>query len=423
MSKFIIDGPAKLNGTVRANGSKNAAPKLLAATLLATEPVTLTNVPNISDVASLIEILETFGMRVKRSGKTVRLDPGRLRSTKVPDRLARQLRSAAVVLGPALGRFGAVSMRHPGGDIIGKRSIDVHLKGFARLGADVTADDVRYRLRAPHRGGISRLRGAEIFLEEASVTATENLLMAAAVADGTTVIHNAASELHVEDLADFLNEMGARITGAGTNLVTIEGVERLGGGKHAVRPDEVEAGTLAIAAAITGGVVRIEGVDPQHFGMVLIKLREAGVRLKTERDAIVVTGPHRLRATDLKTETWPGFPTDLTSPFTVLMTQAKGMSLIHDHMYEGRFFYTDKMVAMGAEITMADPHRIIVFGPTPLMGRELESPDIRAGITLVIAGLAARGRTVIDHVEHIDRAYERIDQRLRALGARIRRVR
>lgn len=423
MTKFIIDGPAKLNGTVRVNGSKNAAPKLLAATLLATEPVTLTNVPNISDVTSLIEILEAFGMRVRRTGKTVRLDPGRLRSVKVPDQLARRLRSAAVVFGPALARFGTVSMRHPGGDIIGKRPIDVHLKGFARLGAKVTKDDLRYRLAAPRRGGKSRLRGSEIFLEEASVTATENLIMAASCAQGTTVIHNAASELHVKDLADFLNGMGARIGDAGTNLVTIEGVERLGGGSHRIRPDEIEAGTLIIAAAITDGKVRIEGVDPQHFGMILIKLCEAGVRIKTEPDAIVVTGPHRLRATDIKTETWPGFPTDLTSPFTVLMTKADGMSLIHDHMYEGRFFYTDKLATMGADITMADPHRIIVFGPTPLMGRELESPDIRAGITLVIAGLAARGRTVIDHVEHIGRAYERIDQRLRSLGARIRRVR
>jgi UDP-N-acetylglucosamine 1-carboxyvinyltransferase len=416
VSRFIIDGPAKLNGTVRANGSKNAAPKLLAATLLATEPVTLTNVPNIADVESLLEILESFGMRIKRTGKTVRLDPSGLRSAAVPDRLARRLRSAAVVLGPALARFRKVRMRHPGGDIIGKRSIDVHLKGFARLGAKVEKNDLHYVLSA------RRLRGAEIFLEEASVTATENLLMAAALAEGTTVIHNAASELHVKDLADFLNELGARISGAGTNLVTIEGVDRLSGGRHQVRPDEIEAGTLAIAAAITGGKVRIEGVDPKHFGMILIKLKEAGVRFTTESDAIIVKGPHRLRATDIKTETWPGFPTDLTSPFTVLMTQAKGMSLIHDHMYEGRFFYTDKMVTMGAEITMADPHRIIVFGPTPLMGRELESPDIRAGITLVIAGLAAQGRTIIDHVEHIDRAYERIDQRLRALGARIRRV-
>ncbi|HEY8108715.1 MAG TPA: UDP-N-acetylglucosamine 1-carboxyvinyltransferase [Patescibacteria group bacterium] len=417
MSKFVIDGPTKLNGTVRVNGSKNAAPKLLAATLLAREPVTLTNVPDIADVTSLIEILEAFGMRVKRNGKTVRLDPTKLRSAAVPDRLARRLRSAAVVLGPALARFGKVSMRHPGGDIIGKRPLDVHLKGFVRLGAKVTKDDLQYRLAA------RRLRGAEIFLEEASVTATENLIMAASLAKGTTVIHNAASELHVKDLADFLNEMGARISGAGTNLVTIEGVEALSGGSHRVRPDEIEAGTLAIAAAITGGKVRIEGADPRNFGMILIKLKEAGVRFTAEEDAITVTGPHRLKATDIKTETWPGFPTDLTSPFTVLMTQAKGMSLIHDHMYEGRFFYTDKMATMGAEITMADPHRIIVFGPTPLMGRELESPDIRAGITMVIAGLAAQGRTVIDHVEHIDRAYERIDQRLRALGARIRRVR
>ena len=416
MSRLIVDGPTKLRGTVTVSGSKNAAPKLLAATLLATEPVTLTNVPKISDVDSLLEILEGFGMKVSRSGHTVRLDPRRLRSAAVPDTLSRRLRSAAVILGPALARFGKVTMRHPGGDVIGKRSIDVHLKGFARLGATVEKDDLRYRLTA------RQLKGCEIFLEEASVTATENLIMAATLAKGTTVIHNAASELHVADLAAFLNTMGARINGAGTNLVTIEGVARLGGGTHRVRPDEIEAGTLAIAAAITGGKVRIEAIDPENLGMILIKLREAGVNFTTERNAIIVKGPHRLKATDIKTETWPGFPTDLTSPFTVLMTQANGMSLIHDHMYEGRFFYTDKLTGMGANITMADPHRIIVFGPTPLYGRELESPDIRAGITLLIAGLAATGRTVIDHVEHIDRAYEKIDVRLRKLGATVRRV-
>lgn len=416
MSRLIIDGPVKLNGTVKVSGSKNAAPKLLAASLLATEPVTLTNVPDITDVDSLLEILKGFGMRIRRQGHTVKLDPARLRSAAVPDKLSRRLRSAAVIMGPALARFGKVTMRHPGGDVIGKRSIDVHLKGFARLGAKITRDDLRYRLAAPE------LKGQELFLEEASVTATENLIMAASLAKGTTVIHNAASELHVADLAAFLNGLGARIQGAGTNLVTIEGVDRLGGGTHRVRPDEIEAGTLAIAAAITGGNVRIERVDPERFGMILIKLREAGVNFRQEQDAIIVKGPHRLGATNIKTETWPGFPTDLTSPFTVLMTQANGMSLIHDHMYEGRFFYTDKLTSMGANITMADPHRIIVFGPTPLYGRELESPDIRAGITLLIAGLAAQGRTVIDHAEHIDRAYERIDARLRKLGAKIRRV-
>lgn len=416
MSSLRIKGPATLKGELQVGGSKNAAPKELAACLLATESVTLHNVPDIKDVQSMLEILRVFGMKIDGLAGTVRLDPTHLRQAAVPDELASRLRSAAVVMGPAVARFGKVSLLHPGGDVIGKRPLDIHFKGLSALGVRIKRDDLRYHLSA------KKLRGTEIFLEESSVTATENVIMAATLAEGTTVIHNAASELHVADLAAMLNSMGARIIGAGTNLVTVEGVSKLGGTEHRVRADEIEAGTFMIAAALTGGQVRLTGIDPKNFGMILVKLREAGVNMVVEDNAITVSGPHRLRCTNLKTETWPGFPTDLQPPFTVLMTQAKGMSLIHDHMYEGRFFYTDKMTAMGANIIMADPHRIIVFGPTALVGRHLESPDIRAGITLVIAGLVAQGTTVIDHVEHIDRGYEKIDERLRKLGADVVRL-
>ncbi|MEX1113110.1 MAG: UDP-N-acetylglucosamine 1-carboxyvinyltransferase [Patescibacteria group bacterium] len=416
MTKFIIDGPCTLRGTTKVEGSKNAALKILAGTLLAHEPVTLTNVPKIRDVSVMLDILRCFGMKITGAPPRLKLDPSKLRPAPIPDHLSRSLRASIVVLGPALARFGRVRVAHPGGDVIGRRPLDTHFRAIKALGGSVEQTNSHYRITA------KRLRGKEIFLEEASVTATENLIMAAATARGTTRIHNAASELHTADLAKFLTTLGADIEGAGTNLVTVRGVERLGGGVHEVRPDEIEAATLMIAAALTDGDVTLTGVDPERFGMILIKLREAGIRFTTHGDRIRVHGRQRIRPTNVKTNIWPGFPTDLQPPFTVLMTQAKGMSVIHDWMYEGRLFYTDKLVSMGANITMADPHRIIVLGPTPLAAKELESPDIRAGISLLVAALIANGKTTIDHAEWIERGYERIPERLRRLGAKIRRV-
>ncbi len=416
MTKFIIDGPCKLQGTTKVEGSKNAALKILAGTLLAHEPVTLTNVPRIRDVSIMLDILRCFGMKITGVPPRLKLDPTKLRPASIPDHLSRSLRASIVVLGPALARFGRVRVAHPGGDVIGRRPLDTHFRALKALGGTVERTNSDYRVTA------KRLRGKEIFLEEASVTATENLIMAAATAKGTTRIHNAASELHTADLAKFLTTLGADIEGAGTNLVTVRGVERLGGGVHEVRPDEIEAATLMIATALTDGDVTLTGVDPERFGMILIKLREAGIRFTTHGDRIRVHGRQRIRPTNVKTNIWPGFPTDLQPPFTVLMTQAKGMSVIHDWMYEGRLFYTDKLVSMGANITMADPHRIIVLGPTPLAAKELESPDIRAGISLLVAALIANGKTTIDHAEWIERGYERIPERLRRLGAKIRRV-
>ncbi len=415
-NKLVINGPVRLHGTVAVGGSKNAALPILAASLLARQPVQLQRVPQIRDVAVMLEILEHFGMQVKRQGSDVVLDPANLALATVPPELARSLRASILLLGPALARFGRFKSVHPGGDVIGKRPLDTHFKGLEQLGATVSHDDSSYQVAA------QQLTAATVFLEEASVTATENVLMAAAAAAGTTVIKNAASELHVRDLAAFLNTLGAKVSGAGTNQITVTGVSEFSGGRHQIRADELEAATFAIAAAVTGGDVTITGVDPEHFGLILIKLREAGVRFDVTDDALHVHGRQQLRGSKLKVEYWPGFPTDLQPPFTVLMTQAEGMSLIHDHMYEGRFFYTDKLVSMGANITMADPHRIIVWGPTKLRGKELESPDIRAGISLLVAALVAEGKTVIDHAELIDRGYERIDERLRALGADITRL-
>lgn len=415
-AKFVIKGPSSLEGTVKIGGSKNAVLGILPATLLATEPVTLHNVPAIRDVKFMLEILEEFGMIIEGTSGTVRLDPRKLRSVKIRYELARRLRASITILGPALARFGEVDMPHPGGDMIGKRPVDTHLNGLQNLGAKFTRHDDRYELRA------KRLQGAKIFLEQASVTGTETIMAAAALARGTTSIRNAASELHVSDLASFLNTLGAQISGIGTNVLQIEGVPELKGGEHTIRADETEAGTFMIAAALTGGKMVLTDVDPENFGMILVKLREAGVNFTTTEDTITIEGPHHLQATDVHTNIWPAFPSDLQPPFTVLMSQAPGMSLIHDWMYEGRFFYTDKLLGMGANITMADPHRIIVFGPTPLHGKVLESPDTRAGITMLVAALIAEGETTIDHVEWIDRGYENIEHRLRQVGADIIRL-
>jgi UDP-N-acetylglucosamine 1-carboxyvinyltransferase len=416
MARYQITGPSVLSGEVVVGGSKNAVLPCLAATLLTDEDVHLENVPAIRDVESMCEILRTFGCETARTGNAVTVTGAR-HVHPVDDALTSRLRASILILGPLLGRFGRVEIAHPGGDIIGKRPIDMHFEGLRGLGATIEQTNSHYVVSA-EKG----LTGGEIFLEEASVTATENVMMAAVLASGRTVIRNAASELHVVDLAHFLSAMGAKIEGAGTNRITIDGVTSLHGATHRIRPDEIEAATLMIAAAVTGGSIVLKNTDPENMGIILTKLRHAGVSFSTEQDHISVQAPHRLMSTNIHTNVWPAFPTDLVSPFTILMTQATGMSLIHDWMYEGRFFYTDKLVLMGANIVMADPHRILVHGPSKLTAKNLESPDLRAGMTMVIAALIAEGTTTIEHVEHIERGYERIDERLKSLGARIERV-
>lgn len=415
MTRLTINGPATLGGSVTVGGSKNAVLAILPGTLLATKTVTLTRVPAIGDVRTMLDILKHFGMKVTGESGTVMLDPSNLAYSPVPDNLARRLRASLTLLGPAVARFGEFESVHPGGDVIGKRPLDTHFMALEQLGAMVEHDHERYQVHGRD------LKGATVLLEEPSVTATENVLMAASISPGTTIIKNAASELHVRDLAHFLNTLGAKIIGAGTNKIVVEGVRALGGGEHRIRADELEAATFVIAAAVTGGSVSIEDIDPEHFGVLPYKLREAGINLEATTNSFLVKGPHKLRAKSLKTGLWPNFPSDIASPYTVLMTQADGVSIVHEWLYEGRLFFTDKLVSMGANITMADPHRVIVFGPTKLRGRALSSPDIRAGISMVVAALVAEGETTIDHAEHIDRGYEKIDERLRALGANITR--
>lgn len=414
MSEFIIDGPVTLNGTVRVGGSKNAILAILPACLLATKPVTLHNVPDISDVRVMLEILQVFGMKIEGASGTVRLDPSELKPAEVPDELATRLRASITMLGPILARFGEVKMVHPGGDIIGKRPIDVHLNGLKAMGAAVERSNSHYDLTG-------ELHGATIFQEEASVTGTESTVMAAALADGRTEIRNAASELHVADLVTFLDALGAKIEGGGTNRLTVEGVSELGGGEHTIRCDEIEAGTLMIAAGVTGGEVTLTGVDPQNFAMIPIKLREAGLNFETAEDTITVKPPHRLKPVELKTNLWPAFPSDLQAPFTLLCTLAEGTSLIHDWMYEERFGYVAELRKMGAQIETPDPHRALVTGPARLTGQKIKSPDLRAGITMVVAALIADGQTIIEHADWIDRGYADIEGRLQELGARIQR--
>lgn len=416
MTKFIIDGPATLEGTVKVGGSKNAAMAILPACLLATKPVALHNVPDISDVRVMLEILRAFGMRIERESGTVQLDPSNLQSADVPDDLAIRLRASITLLGPVTARFGKAKMVHPGGDIIGKRPIDVHLRGLESLGASVTKTNSHYVVEA------SGLAGGRIFQEEASVTGTESTVMAAVLADGTTEILNAASELHVTDLLRFLTTLGANIEGIGSNCLTISGVSELGGGEYTIRDDEIEAGTLMIAAGVTGGEVTLTGVDPGHFAMIPIKLREAGLHFETTEDTITVKPPHDFKAVEVKTNLWPAFPSDLQAPFALLCTQAEGTSLVHDWMYEERFRYVHALRKMGASIEQPDPHRIKVNGPTALRGATIASPDLRAGITMVVAGLVAEGQTIIEHADWIDRGYEDIEGRLASLGARIKRV-
>lgn len=417
MAKFIIEGGRTLKGSIRVAGNKNAIVSVLPATLLTDQDCYFENVPRIGDVLTMGKILKKMGARVEglgtdklkvntRSVKRPNLDPG----------LTGGLRASVLFLGPLLARFGRAKMRHPGGCVIGRRAVGTHFEALAALGAKTmtTQDDYVSEVKKP--------RSAAIFLDEASVTATENAMMMASLVPGRTVIENAACEPHVEDLAVFLNSMGAGIGGAGTNRVVVDGVKKLSGAKHRIVPDYMEAGTLAMMAGVTGSRIEIRGVCPAHLKMTLLYLERIGLKFKLGKDSLTVF-PSELTAPGGKIQTrpWPGFPTDLMSPYIVLATQAKGTTLCHDWMYENRLFFVDKLISMGANITICDPHRVLVAGPTKLRGRELNSPDIRAGMALILASLAAEGRSVINNIELVERGYENIESRLKALGARIER--
>jgi UDP-N-acetylglucosamine 1-carboxyvinyltransferase len=418
MSKLCIEGQQKLTGEIDVRGMKNAATPILAATLLTDQPCVISNVPRIIDVYKMIELLQGLGATVEWSGDhevTVQckdIDPEKILGPTV-----RKLRSSVLLIGPLLARFSEVRIPHPGGCIIGNRPLDTHLDAFRALGA--TIEEGREEIRFSRKGPLC---GTEMTLSEFSVTATENVLMSAIAAEGKTVLHLAAAEPHVQDLAAFLQAIGGHISGAGTHTMTISGSQdSFQGASHTIIPDQIEVGTWAAAAAATRGDVIIKHINPNHLHIILVKLRQAGISFEMAKDAMHIRPVHRIRPLKIQTLPYPGFPTDLQAPFAVLATQAEGTSLIHDPMYEGRLGYIQELVKMGANAVICDPHRVLITGPTPLYGQEITSFDLRAGATLIIAGLVAQGRTTINEAQMVDRGYEAIDERLRSLGARIHR--
>jgi UDP-N-acetylglucosamine 1-carboxyvinyltransferase len=426
MEKFVIQGGAPLSGTVVPAGNKNAALPLLAASLLTAEEVVLHNVPQIRDVGAMLDLLAGLGVKVThRDANTVALQAAQIASTDVDAGLAEQIRASFLVAGPLLARFGQALLPPPGGDVIGRRRLDPHLDAFRALGAEVEhGRDIR--LSTNSHG----LQACDFFMDEPSVMATENALMAAALTPGTTVIQNAASEPHVQDLARMLVRMGAAIEGIGSNVMSVHGVAELGGCEHTVGPDHIEIGSFMALAGVTGGELRIKDCISDDLRMIRLAFGRLGLRSEYDGGDILVPGGQKLMvardAGDYQSKVedgpWPAFPADLTSIAVALATQSEGSVLIFEKMFENRLFFVDKLISMGAEITICDPHRAIVIGPRRLRGQRLASPDIRAGMAILIAALCADGESEIHNVDMIDRGYERIDERLRALGARIERV-
>jgi UDP-N-acetylglucosamine 1-carboxyvinyltransferase len=425
MEKFVIDGGAPLSGTMTPAGNKNGALPILAAGVLTEDEVLVRNVPRIRDVEAMIEILVAIGAEVSwRGPNELTICGAGVHECAIAPELAESIRASFLLAGPLLARFQRAVMPPPGGDVIGRRRLDPHLDAFRAMGA-ITDCDREIVLSAPHG-----LRSTDVFMDEPSVMATENALMAAALTPGTTVIGNAACEPHVQDLARMLVKMGADIHGIGSNLITVNGAERLHGCEHDVAPDHIEIGSFMALAGVTGGELRIKDTVPADLRMIRLVLERVGLRSELQGNDVVVPGDQKLVVQadvgDYKSKIqdgpWPAFPADLTSIAVALATQAEGSILVHEWMFENRLIFTDKLILMGADIVMCDPHRAIVTGPRRLRGARVESPDIRAGMAMLLAALCAEGRSEIGNIRQIDRGYERIDERLRELGARIERV-
>ncbi len=426
MSKrFVIRGSNRLAGAIEVKGSKNAVLPAIAASLLTAEPSTISNVPRIEDVYRMIEMIESLGANVSwRGSHTIRIEAKRIALHRFNASLVSTLRASVLLLGPLLARLGRVSLPYPGGDHIGRRPLSAHVNVFRALGATVRVSDDTIFLSASPKG----LKGGEVVLDELSVTATENILMAASLSNVNTRIKIAAIEPHVGDLARFLEKMGARIKGIGTHTLEITGKKRLRGARHAVIYDPIEAGTFLVLGALAKGSITIKNVDPSHLELFLKKLKDAGVRFRIvprSRGSVVDIGvehsPH-IKSFKAQTLPFPGIPTDLQSLLGLLATQARGKSLIHDPLYEDRFNYARELKKMGARVSFLDPHRSEFWGPTPLKGVEIKSFDLRSGATLIIAGIIAKGITTIRDAYQVDRGYEKIEERLQALGADIKRV-
>ena len=424
MYKYTISGGNPLTGTIKASGNKNAALPCIAASLLTDEDVVLSNIPDIEDVHVMASILKGIGVEVRQeSANRWRFRSAHRTSAEISPEMASRIRASILFAGPLLARTGTVRFAPPGGDVIGRRRLDTHFLAFEGLGATLTIDDA-FNLSA------SSLCGAELFLDEASVTATENAIMAASLARGTTVIENAASEPHVQDLCRMINAMGGEITGIGSNILQIKGVERLHGVDFAIGADFMEVGSFIGLAAATGGELTITDADPQHLKMTAIAFQKLGIKWATEGSAIHIPAGQRMEVQPdlggmvpkIDDSPWPGFPPDLTSIVTVVATQVAGTVLIHEKMFESRMFFVDKLIGMGARIVLCDPHRAVISGPSRLTGSQLTSPDVRAGMAMVIAALCASGESEIDNVYQIERGYENLAHRLKMLGAQIRRT-
>jgi UDP-N-acetylglucosamine 1-carboxyvinyltransferase len=424
MEKFLIEGGISLNGTVTPAGNKNAALPLIAACLLTEEPVTLHNVPAIGDVKAMRQLLESLGVEVADlGGNSWRITAKTVKPADLDPDMTRKIRASILLAGPMTARAGELKLPPPGGDVIGRRRVDTHILALKKLGAEVT-----YGRSFQFKAG--KLRGADILLDESSVTGTENAIMAASIAEGTTILRNAASEPHVQELCQLLNILGARISGIGSNTLIIEGVERLHGGEFTIGPDYLEVISFVGAAAVTRGSLRIRKAGWQYLDMIRMVFNRIGVDWEVDGEDIVVAPGQRLEVEpdlggmipEIKTNVWPAFPTDLMSIAIVIATQSRGSILFHDWMYPSRMFFIDKLVGMGAQVVLCDPHRCIVTGPARLFGEKVESPDIRAGMALVLAALAADGRSQIRNIGQIDRGYDRVDEKLRSLGAKIERA-
>jgi UDP-N-acetylglucosamine 1-carboxyvinyltransferase len=424
MFKYVVEGSYPIRGTIRASGNKNAALPCIAATLLTDEPVLLRNVPDIEDVQVMLRILAHLGATVEPQGHgAFRIHTSNITSSELPLEEAKRVRASILLAGPLLARTGKVVLPPPGGDVIGRRRLDTHFIALSALGARVDSDGL-FTLSS------NKLLGKEIFLDEASVTATENAIMAAVLAEGRTVIENAASEPHIQDLCNMLNDMGAKITGIGSNILRIEGVDRLHGTDFAIGADYMEVGSFIGLAAVTRGEVVIENAAPQHLKMTRIAFSKLGIHWERDGSSIRVPGGQSLRVVPdmggmipkIDDAPWPGFPPDLVSITLVVATQVEGTILIHEKMFESRMFFVDKLIGMGARIVLCDPHRAVVSGPARLSGSNLTSPDVRAGMAMVLAALCAEGQSTIQNVYQIERGYEHLVERLRGLGAQIERA-
>ena len=413
MKELVIDGGKSLSGCIRVSGAKNSAVALIPAALLATDTVTICNVPDITDIDALSECLKFLGASVRRASESMVIDPSQIQNKEIPQALAKKLRASYYFMGALLGKYHHVEMYFPGGCSIGKRPINLHLKGFEALGATVTNTDNKYVVDA------DELHGANIYLDIASVGATINIMLAAVLAKGDTVIDNAAKEPEIVNVATFLNNMGASISGAGTSTIKIHGVTELHGCYHEVIPDRIEAGTYAIIAALTGNYLKIDNLIPEHIDSLLSKFDEIGVSYEAGSDYIIINHESSYRATNITTAVYPGFPTDLQQPFSVLLTQCNGDSTIHEKIFENRFMHIPYLNKMGANCVV-EGNTVVIKGSSKLYGETVEATDLRAGAALVVAGLIADGTTRIQNAEHVLRGYENIVEKLSKVGAKIK---